>query len=86
MSVILSGGGGLHASQVTILAGESASRGGVCIQGAGSASRGRGLHPGGLASPLPWDTTGYSKQAGGTHPTGMHYCLISFRKLNIMIF
>ena len=23
----------------------------------------------------PLDTTGYGKQAGGTHPTGMHSCL-----------
>ena len=62
--------------------------GGVCIQWGGSASRGRGLHPGSWAnSPgLPtgvwadpplrdtWDTTGYGQQAGGTHPTGMYSC------------
>ena len=59
---------------------------GVCLQGGsaswGSASRG-GLHPGGSAfggglhpkgeDPTK-DTTGYGKQAGGTHPTGMHSC------------
>ena len=26
--------------------------------------------------PPPLDTTGYSQQAGGTHPTGVHSCLI----------
>ena len=51
-----------------------------------------GLHPGGLAAlqvclqvgfsrPLnpqgTWDTMGYCQQAGGTHPTGMHSCLMS---------
>ena len=30
-------------------------------------------HPG--KHPPPSDTTGYSEQAGGTHPTGMHTCL-----------
>ena len=32
----------------------------------------------GWADPPPQDTsdtTGYSQQAGGTHPTGMHSCL-----------
>ena len=32
----------------------------VCIHGS--------LHPG--------DTTGYGQRAGGTHPTGMHSCLV----------
>ena len=27
------------------------------------------------ADPPQWDTTGYSQQAGITHPTGMHSCL-----------
>ena len=44
-------------------------RGGVCLQEGG-------LHPGGDWADHPprdtWDTTGYGKQAGGTHPTGMH--------------
>ena len=36
-----------------------------------------GLHPGGLplegVSP---NITGYGQQAGGTHPTGMHSCIL----------
>ena len=55
----------------------------------GSESWGWGLHPGGgvciqggwTALPHPrytWNTTGYGKQAGGTHPTGMHSCLLFF--------
>ena len=47
----------------------------VCIQG--------GLLPGGGGGETPsprdtWDTMGYGKQAGGTHPTGMHSCLIFY--------
>ena len=26
--------------------------------------------------PSPADTTGYGQQTGGTHPTGMHTCLL----------
>ena len=39
-------------------------QGGVCIQG-------------GLDRP-PSDTTGYGRRAGGTHPTGMHYCILVY--------
>ena len=45
---------------------EGLSPGGVCIHGVG------------LDRSPPkdtWDTTGYSQQASGTHPTGMHSCL-----------
>ena len=45
-----------------------------------------GLHPGvggfcmgrgvGRADP-PRDTTGYGQRVGGTHPTGMHSCLVN---------
>ena len=45
-----------------------------------------GLHPeeglhlgeGGCADPPPSGTIGYSQQAGGTHPTGMHSCVHNF--------
>ena len=42
----------------------------------GSASREGSLHPGGWANPPlhPSDTMGYGQRAGGTHPTGMHFC------------
>ena len=40
---------------------------GGCLHPRGSASRGWGV-----GQTLPVDTTGYSKRAGGTHPTGMH--------------
>ena len=44
--------------------------------GGGVSTSGGGLHPGvGLADPP--DTTGYGQRAGGTHPTGMHSCLVS---------
>ena len=36
-------------------------------------SRGMGTHP--LRT---WDTTGYSRQVGGMHPTGMLSCLSMF--------
>ena len=45
---------------------------GVCIGG--------GLHPGGSPSvgrPPQSDTTGYGQRAGGTHPTGMHFCVLN---------
>ena len=44
---------------------------GVCIQ-----KRRRGVCIGGgvAQTPPPSDTTGYSQQAGGTHPTGIHSC------------
>ena len=49
--------------------------GGICL-GGGICLQEGGLHPGGdWADHTPrytWDTTGYGKQAGGTHPTGMH--------------
>ena len=38
-------------------------RGGVCIRGGG-----------GLARPLPSDTSGYGQRADGTHPTEMYSC------------
>ena len=52
-------------------------RSGVCIQ-RGSASR-EGLHPGSAfrGKTPPSDTTVYGQRAGGTHPTGMHSCLMS---------
>ena len=68
-SVILStgaggGGGGLHPGRVCIK-GRSAFRG-ICIK------RGWAEHP----LPLS-DTTGYGQRTGGTHPTGMHSCIVS---------
>ena len=40
---------------------------GICIE--------RDVHPGGLSRPQNiWDTVGYGQQAGGTHPTGIHFC------------
>ena len=44
-------------------------RGGVCIQG--------GLHLWGVGRPPQSDTTGYGQRAGGTHPTGMHFCVLN---------
>ena len=48
-----------------------------------SAYRGLDRPPPGLptggADPLPrdtWDTVGYGQQAGGTHPTEMHSCML----------
>ena len=55
--------GGLHP--------QGASRG-VCIR--------ESLHPGELRRfppPLTSDSMGYDEQAGSTHPTGMHSCLLS---------
>ena len=44
-----------------------------CIQGDGA------LRPGGWVDPPPpSDTTGYGKQEGVTHPTGMHSCFFPF--------
>ena len=41
----------------------------------GSASR--GLSPwGGGVEQSPLSTMGYDQQVGGTHPTGMHSCLV----------
>ena len=70
--------GELHPGGVCIWGGGSASRGvGVCIQGEGVCiQEGGDLHPGGLGRP-PSDTTGYGQRAGGTHPTGMHFCLLA---------
>ena len=59
--------GGLPSGGVCIM--------GVCLQGGlhpGGSAFGGGLHPKG-EDPTK-DTTGYGKQAGGTHPTGMHSC------------
>ena len=42
---------------------------------------------GGLTNPPPrdtWDTTGYGHQAGGTHPTGIHYCFLKYLLLNFI--
>ena len=42
--------------------------------------RGEGLHPGGGSTsrlPSKSNITEYSQQAGGTHPTEMHSCIIS---------
>ena len=57
------GGGCLHPDGVCIQVRSASGSAGICIQGVG-----------GWADPLP-DTTGYGQQAGGKHPTGMHYCL-----------
>ena len=32
--------------------------------------------------PSTWDTTGYGRQAGGTHPTGMHSCDCCFQEVD----
>ena len=42
----------------------------------------RGRHPpqDQRQTPLLRDTTGYGQQAGGTHPTGMHSCIVMFLK------
>ena len=55
--------------------------------------RGVGMSRGGRYSPGPppiWDTTGYGRQAGGTHPTAMLSCLTynfgpSFGRKNFVI-
>ena len=66
------GGWGLHAGRLP---------GGVCIQGEKGAPRGvciQGSLNGGvdLSRPPPQsDTTVYGQRAGGTRPTGMHFCL-----------
>ena len=62
LSVILFGGGGFGFP--ACITGHMIWR--VCIQG--------GLHFGRGWVYLPWDTTGYGQQAGGTHPTGVHSC------------
>ena len=59
----------LHLFVIPFIRGGSASR--------GSAYRGGGLHTGvGVGqTPPPLDTMGYGQRAGGTHPTGMHFCV-----------
>ena len=52
---------------------------GDCIRGVSIQNRvclqGRGLHLREVGQTPPPSTTGYGQQAGGTHPTGMHYCV-----------
>ena len=45
----------------------------VCPRG-GLGGWGVGLHPDRGGTKAPSDTTGYSHQAGGTHPAGIHSC------------
>ena len=49
-----------------------------CSPGGGA---GGGLRGGYSPHPQTWDTTGYSPQAGGTHPTGMISCLTNLKTL-----
>ena len=60
-------------------------REGVCFQG-----RGVCIREGGWAdlSPLrdTWDTTECGQQAGDTHPTGMHSCIIYFYNSSMSVF
>ena len=71
------GGGGLHRGKRGLHPWGSAS-GGECWADSpglptndGSPCGGGGQTP----SQDTWDTMGYGKQAGGTHPTGMIFCL-----------
>ena len=61
-----SGVGGLHPVGLGVCIRGSPHPGEVCIEGGG------GLHPGVVGQTPP----GYGQRAGGTHPTGMHSCLL----------
>ena len=50
---------------------------GVCLStGGGSASVHAGIYPPGADTPPRKQTPAYGQRAAGTHPTGMHSCLL----------